>query len=495
MVEERRARGGVAPARMVGQGALLLLAAAMLGRAIYFVVITGGLIRWPFEAIGGEATMLHEAELLNRDLLSGLRTIYGPQAADRFVAGNYPPVYLLLWALKPGSVGYTTGRLLSLVSGFLAAGAGGFAIYRLLKGRGARWVRLGAAVLGGSAFFCTVPGFQQIIIAKPDMVALGFAALGLALFETVPGRRGTILAGVSFALGVLAKQSVGFALLAALIAAVRRGPRALITLVVTVGVIVLVVLGGLWLLAGPTLYERLITYNLRPWRQDRFDSLNGKFLRLTWPLIVPAVVYSLWAIRARAQSALTYYPLTALVVLLTVGSEGGARNYYIELCLAAGLGTALALGTLLTVKPALALPASVATLLVVGYFVFEAYFVFTRGNYVPEPPIRDADRLNRILAIVDAAPDPVLSDDVSYLAMRGRPVVIDDGFLCEVIREKGLWSNAAVVTAVQERRYSLVLTARQTTDAEIRRAWGDALVDALYANYDRTGPETFVPKR
>src|SRR3954454_19557324 len=216
-------------ARVAGLSALCLLAVVMTARALYYGWTALELVRWPHETHNGEAVMLYESQLLGRDFLGGLRALYGPQPAGGFVAGNYPPLYLTLWALKPGPSAFPTGRGLSLLAGLVAAVAGGIAVYAALPG--SRALRAGAGLLGGAAFICTIPVFQQISIAKPDMVALAFAACGLAIFELATGRRGYLLAGCCFGLALLTKQSIGLALAAAALAALRRGPRALLPLV------------------------------------------------------------------------------------------------------------------------------------------------------------------------------------------------------------------------------------------------------------------------
>ncbi|HEY8596917.1 MAG TPA: hypothetical protein VIL85_00725, partial [Thermomicrobiales bacterium] len=284
---------------------------------------------------------------------------------------------------------------------------------------------------------------------------------------------------------------------AAAIAALGRGPRTLLPFLAGASVTFGVVIGALWLLTGNTLFSHLLFYNTRPWRDDRFESLNGKFLTQHWPILVPALLYAAWGVWKRPKSALTYYPLTALLVLITVGAEGGARNYYVELCLAIGLGSALALGSSLAAKrprPMLS-GASVVLILLLGFYTGRAYTSFIIGQYVPTPPVQDGGELNALLAITDAAPDPILTDSISFLAIRNRPVVIDDDFLAMIVRDKGLWQTDGIVAALQAQRYPLVLTAKYKADDELRRAWGDAVVDALYANYDRTSPETFAPKK
>jgi hypothetical protein len=352
----------------------------------------------------------------------------------------------------------------------------------------------GAAVFGGAAFICTVPVFQQLSILKPDLLALAFAACGLALFETAPSRRGTVAAGICFALALLAKQSIGFALAAALIAALRRGPRPFLWLALTVAAALAVALGALALVAGPAVFEHLVLYNLRDWRDDRFEDLNRKFLGLHWPLLVPALAYAAWGLVSRPRSALTYYPLVALPVLITVGSEGGARNYYLELCLAAGLGAALAVGALLAARPAWASPLGAATLLLLGVYVVRTYTVLVTGAYVPEPLPKQAETYTQLLATVDTVPDPVLSDEPGYLAMRGRPVAVDDFFLQRQMRKAGLWDGDGIAEDLRARRYTLVVTSKTSDEEELRPQWGDAIVDALLEGYVQSGPDTFVPR-
>lgn len=494
--ERAGSRDNAVRLRRAAQIIFALLTLALVIRAGYYVRMVFPVLVWPHEAIGGEATMLYESTLLQRDPLGGLRALYGPQPADAFIAGNYPPLYLIFWALKPGASSFITGRSLSLLWGVIAAIAGGCAIFGALRGHATRPQRIIAGALGGAIFICTVPVFQQISIAKPDMSALGLAALGLACFENARGRRGIILAGLFFGAALLTKQSIGFALAAAFVASLRRGPKDALTLFLTTGLVGAVAIGFLYLLAGPTVIDHLITYNLRPWRQDRFESLNKKFLALHWLILAPALAYAFWGIARRGRSALTYYPIIALLVLYTVGSEGGARNYYIELCLAAGLAVALTLATLVLARPRWLLTLGTATFLLVAIYTVRTYTVLIAGAYVPAPPVVTGAERNRVLALADAAPDPILSDDVSYLAMRGRPAVIDDGFLSEHVRTIGLWSTAGIVANIQAHRYPLVLTPRSgDDDAILRRAWGNAVVDALYAYYERTGPDTFVPKR
>ncbi len=479
-------------AQWLGQGCLVVLAIFLVLRAGYYLWTALSMVTWPHEAHNGEGTLLYESQLIGRNLLAGYRALYGPQLADRFIAGNYPPLYYLLWALKPGPAALPTGRALSLLGGLVAACAGGFALWAVLPGRS--WQRIAAGILGGALFICTIPVFQQIGIAKPDMVALAFAACGLACFERASKQRGIALAGVCFGLALLTKQSIGLALAAATIAALRRGPRALFTLVVSTSVTFGVVIGALWLLAGTSLFEHLILYNTRPWRSDRFESLNSKFLTQHWPLLIPALGYAAWGIVRRSKSAMTYYPLTALLVLLMVGAEGATRNYYIELALAIGLGAALALATALGQSNWRTLLPGIVVLALLIFYAQRTYTSFIIGQYVPTPPVQDGGRLNELLSITDAAADPVLSDSVGFLALRGRPAVIDDDFLAMIVRQKGLWHPGGIVAALQAKAYPLVLTAKYTTDEELRRAWGDQVVDALYAHYQRTGPVTFAPK-
>lgn len=492
---ERAAVGGderaIALARRIVGAIVLALAALMALRAAYYCWTALTILRWPFEIHGGESTMLHESQLMDADFIGSLRAIYGPERADRFTAGNYPPIYLILWALDPGSSSYITGRALATLGGIAAAIAGGVAVAFTVEG--GRALRAGIGVLGGAAFLCTVPVFQQITIAKPDMTALAFAACGLAAYAVFPDRRGAIGAGFCCALAGLTKQSVGFAALAILIAATRQHWRVGLAFLLTCAATVAVALGTLWAFVGPTLYDHLITYNRRPWRQDRFIGLNEKFIGQHWPLLGAALLYTVWAVRRRPRSPLSYFPLTAAAVMVMVGSDGAARNYYVEFCLALGLAAALGVGSFLRAARPLAATLGAVSLLLVGIHLFRAYTLFIVGLYVPTLPLNERD-LNPTLQQVDAVRDPVLilADDPGYLVMRERPVVIDDPFLASLMIREGHWQPDEVIANLEARRYTLVL-AVATTDEEVRAAWGDRLADALLANYESYG-DGYLPK-
>src|SRR5215213_10219436 len=96
MADQRQvvARGrAVAVGQRAIQWAVLALAVIVTVRALYYCSTVLPILRWPFEIHGGESTMLYESQLLNpRDIAGSLRALYGPQQADRFVAGNYPPL-------------------------------------------------------------------------------------------------------------------------------------------------------------------------------------------------------------------------------------------------------------------------------------------------------------------------------------------------------------------------------------------------------------------
>lgn len=450
------------------------------------------IVRWPFAIHAGESTMLYESQLLDQNLLRGLWAIYGPTLPDRFLAGNYPPVYILLWKFSPGSAGYIAGRTLALLGGVVAAIAGGVAVTATVEGR---WFwRLIVGALGGALFLCTVPVLQQIGVAKPDMTALAFAACGLAIYALLPGWRGAVLSGICCALAGLTKQSVCFATLAIVIAAWRYHWRQAVIFAVSCGATVALALGALWTLVGPDLYEHLITYNLRSWRQDRFIVLTTRFLGQHWPVLLAAVLATVWAVWRRTRSPLGYFPLLSTVSFFMVGSDGAARNYYVELCLALGLVVALGVGDLLQQQRATYQIAGVVVAALIGLHLFRAYTLFTLGTYVPVIPLNDRDP-NPILQHVDQLPDPVLilGDDPGYLVMRGRPVSIDDLYLASLLIRNDTWHPSGIIDNLQHQRYSAVVALDVSLD-DLRASWGDELIDALLANYQRQ-QETYYPRR
>lgn len=476
--------------------ALSAITVAIFGRALFYAYTVLPLIRWPFEQVPGEGTMLFESQLLHGGFLSGLRTLYGPQVADRFIAGNYPPVYLLLWALKPGAAaGYPLGRLLSLAAGGVTAVAGGVAVARALSG--GPWVKTTAGILGGSLFIATVPVMQQLTIAKPDLVALAFAALALAAFEFRRERGGLVASGLLLGLALLTKQSLFFVAASLGIAALRGGRRDFVRFAAPLALAGIIAAGILLAVAGPSLFEHLVVYNRRGWGYERLLSLDAKFVKLHWPLLAASITYGLWGLRYRPRSPLTYFPLFALGTLVTIGIEGAYRNYYLELCLAMALGAAMALGTLAGSARAIALPGAILGVALVGTYAGILYTEITPAGYlanVQDPKqLERGDRFSKLLVRVDAAPDPVLSDEAGLLAMRGRVPVLDDPFLAKLMRDKGRWDASGVVAGLRARSYS-VFVPSVTDGRPLRVQWGDAFVDALEANYD-LGPDGVYTRR
>lgn len=476
--------------------ALGAITVAIFGRALFYAYSVLPLIRWPFEQVPGEGTMLFESQLLHRGLLSGLRALYGPQVADRFIAGNYPPVYLLLWALKPGAAaGYPFGRLLSLAAGGVTAVAGGIAVAHAVRGSG--WIKGLAGILGGSLFVATVPVMQQLTIAKPDMVALALAALALAVFEFRRERGGLVASGLLLALALLTKQSLFFVVASLAIAALRGGRRDLIRFMAPLTLTGIIAVAVLLAVAGTSLFEHLVLYNRRGWGHERLLALDAKFVKLHWPLLIASVAYGLWGLRYRPRSPLTYFPLFALGTLVTIGVEGAYRNYYLELCLAMALGAAMALGTLFGSARAYALPGALVGVVLVGTYAGILYTEITPAGYLAN--VRDpkqlerGDRFSKLLVRIDAAPDPVLSDEAGLLAMRGRVPVLDDPFLAKLMRDKGRWDASAVVAGLRARSYSLFIPS-VTDGRPLRVQWGDEFVDALESNYER-GPDGVYSRR
>lgn len=468
-----------------------LLAAALVARGLYFVWLAAAYIRWPYESTFGEGTLLAEALRLEGGVVAGLRAIYGPLAPDRFIAGNYPPLFIALWALKPGPAAFPTGRLLSIGAGVVAALAGAATVY--VTAPGPRPTRAIGAFLGAGALLCTLPVLQQLGVAKPDMVALALVACGLALFETLPSRRGAALAGIVFALALLTKQSAGFGLAAATLASLGRRPRQTVPLVGAAAATLLATLGGLFLVAGPSLYDHLVRFNVRSWHASQAWRFTERFTTLHWSLLTVALAVGAWSLVKRRDSAYAFYPFVALGVLPTAGSDGGGRLYYLELCLAMAIAAGLAVSYLLASRQRAAVPAAVATLLLLGLFTRTAYSEFRLGRYVPAPRTSDGGRIYLQLMRLDGTSDPVLSEEPGLVAMRRRDVIIDDSYLADVLRRRGLWDNAQIVAAVAEEQYNAIFV-RDTNEEILRARWGNAFVDALLAHYRDAGDATFVPR-
>ena len=394
------------------------------------------------------------------NLLAG--RLYAPLADYPHAIMHYTPLYhacvALLWRL--GLDPLLMGRLISLA----AAAALCWAVALLAAGglprEAPRGQRLFAGVAAASVLAAQPEMIEWSSLMRVDMLAVSLGTLGLAALQRHECSRLRLsLAGALFLAALLAKQNAVAPLIAGIgaLAAVRPGTALRLgTVLAAIGLAL--VLAAEWATAGEFLRHTVI-YNAARFRWDHSTEL---WLPLALKAAVPAAVgagYAAIKLRqvwrwGRGRHDPSAWTVLALGTDLAVGlalslgavKEGAGPNYMLPLLPPAAALTGLALAEASRRAPVLL--GLVAASLLAGL-----------ANY-PMPREAELAKHERegaeLLAIVRAAPGPVLSEDMTVLMRAGRPVPWEFGSITE-LSSLGLFDEAPLVRRFEEQYFDTLI--------------------------------------
>ena len=182
------------------------------------------------------------------------------------------------------------------------------------------------------------------------------------------------------------------------------------------------------------------------------------------------------------------YWLLNLAALVTTAKAGAAQNYLIEPWLATVLLAALALGALRERSPEIFLwwP---AVMLVAAAVALGAGH---DAAHLPRP-IRNPHLATEYLALdqaVEAAAGPILSENLSVLVRKGKPVLVEP-FGMLLLSRRGLWRPDRVVADCEAGRFALVVEEHRLRDIPGMAA----CLDRRYEEFSRLGPYDLLRPR
>jgi hypothetical protein len=433
--------------------ALYLIAAGAL--AAY------ALVTWTFALIDRRPVLYGEGAVANAARLARDGVAYLDVDAQRFVAANYPPLYLHL-----ASIGdpFVSGRIASIVATVLVA-AMVFAVARPAGRLAAAAIALGWLALAPVAIWGPA--------LKPDLVAFALTAVAVVTLD----RRRDLAAIAGFALifAALAKPTalLPAAALTAWLAWSDRGALARFGL----GAAVAMVAGAatIYLDSAPDVWRHVVTWNALSW------SAEQTVLLLVVAVVVLGVPLGIAALTRAPRGARGAYLAGAIGIAILGGREGATINYLLDLTVAVMLSLAaiaprLRLSTLL--------PLALLAQLVVGTFVLNPLRVVpgrvpTTGAW--SEPLRGAD----IAFHVDGR---YLVEDAGILVRLGISPVIDDLFLWSRLVDRGIIKPDPIVDQLRDGRIDAVIAEADlehldAAPAYERQRWAGLLVRAVLDRY------------
>jgi hypothetical protein len=328
------------------------------------------------------------------------------------------------------------------------------------------------------------PAREWGVFAKPDLLALAFSTAGL-LVASVASRR-VLWAAPLFALALLTKQTAVAAPLAVglwlLLTPGRRRQAVLLgglTAALTLGPLVVLELGPaevIW---------HLVVANARGWFWDRFDDIGLAFLEIYRPMLLATLLLPL-AWWRRPLTPLAYYLPLAVATMLAAGLPGSSRNYAIEAGLALAIGAGLAVGWLGQSRQRLARGLALGCVALIGWQAVVLWNLPER-TYGRRPPTAEATGRMRVMLNFlrnEAAPGPVLSENVGLVVQAGRPVEYNDPSLMYKLAMAGTWDQQPLLDQLTARHFAVIMTEiNLETSPERAGRWTPEMIAAIQANY------------
>ena len=419
------------------------------------------LVTWGFALVDRRSVLYGEGAVANAARLARDGVAYLDIDPERFVAANYPPLYLHI-----ASIGdpFVSGRIASIVATLLVAAivyvvarpAGRLVAIALALG----WLALAPVAIWGPA-------------VKPDLVAL---ALTAAAVVTLDRRRDlAALAGFALVFAALAKPTalLPAAALTAWLAWSNRDVLARFGF----GAAVAIAAGAInvYLESVPDVWRHVVTWNALSW------SAEQAVLLLVVGTVVLGAQLGIAALTRAARGARGAYLAGAIGIASLGGREGATINYLLDLTVALMLSLAAIAPRL---RPSVLLPLALLGQLVVGTLVINPLRVVpgrapSTGAW--SDPLRGGD----IAFHVDGR---YLVEDSGLLAKTGIPPVVDDLFLWSRLVDRGIIDAGPILNQIRDGRIDTVITETDLEHLDAapafkRQRWNGLLVGAVLERY------------
>ncbi|HEY3064007.1 MAG TPA: hypothetical protein VGL99_33975 [Chloroflexota bacterium] len=395
------------------------------------------LIGRPDETRYGESLIYdHAARLLRGEPL------YQPLDGPPYTVANYTPLYYYVVAGLRAvfGPGFAPGRLISLLSGIVAAMLAGY-----LAGRRTRalWPALAAAAL-----FCglgLVGPVPWIAAYKEDMlgVALGLACIAVLDVTAATSRFGVVLAALFGAGAFLTKQSLIGPALCGLVWLIACRPRSVPLYAGVVAGSVAATALALEASTGAFLANTVAGNTHQPFDPLTFQHNLGELVTFQ---IAPSAIALLALFGRRVlHDLLALNWLGSLVPLVPLGALGADYNYWLSFAAASaivasvvmweqrGRWTGVVAGLLLGVN------AIVGTQVVLRQVIGQPAYV------LGEPT--DSATFNGLVQRVQATAGTVLADPLDVVVLADRPILLEP-ILYSLFELDRSWDPAPMVQRV-----------------------------------------------
>lgn len=517
--------------RSISRALLLMALLLLLGYFIVYTAYAVNLMRFPFDYDQGEGF-----ELVDTILFSRGEWPYRDTETFPFYSSNYPPLFHVIaapfvWLFGPA---YWYGRLLGFLGTLVTAAAIAYAVYRDGARRGRGYLLI--AVLAGLAYLASNTVYHIGPLFRQHASMVMFETLAVVLLaqvneiENPRQRRRTLAAGLLLviAAGYTKQLAAVTALAVGLFLLIRQPRRALVWGAGAAAVGALIFVWMTWATNGEW-WRQAILANVNDLNVQQTVGLFRLWFALHGALIVPAVLLVIYELYFdRLSLYVLWFVLAAAINGAASGTWGGGDSYFATsiaaACILSGIFAARTLSggwyfpdnylSRRLVYPLRRFAPAITRVGLVGIPLL--YLVYGRAVlHLPthEPIFREvAQVLNlrpnalnglydsartpdgqfatgyadighfttqadidagwRIVAAVQAAAGPVISEDAAFSLAAGREVITNPTQLLN-LDKKGLYDGSQLIEMIETRDFGLIIFRAQFYPPRILRAIGD----------------------
>ncbi|MGB9625593.1 MAG: ArnT family glycosyltransferase, partial [Phycisphaerae bacterium] len=468
--------------RVVLFALLLALFGALVFRSVSYAA---DLLRYPYEWDEDEGYAI----LYAQRLLGG-KPIYVDFNALPMTSSCYPPVYPAVVALLVPRFGATliAGRLVSVA----ALGALVMLVAAAVRQETGRWGfgALAAAMVLGSPHVATWGPLSRL-----DSLMMFFVLAGLLLVRQFPRYRPALPAGLFLLLlACYTKYQAVVLALPAFWHVWRVGRRASVVAIAAFGLAGLAVLAGLLYWSDGRLWQSTVAAQATEYTADNLRELLLAFLSYHAILVAIAFGWVAYQIVRRDVDLWGALALASIPMLLLAGKRGASINYFMPSIVASAICAAVAMHRL-TRRIVPDAPAEAWRSIFMFTIALQAFIWWL--DPLLRPTTADRESGDRIMGLVRRTQGDILTERrIMFSLLAGREPPIDAcmlSFVYGVGREKPpgtdaatewevkpgarpLWNPAAMVQAIKEKRFPLIILAPPVL-------FPPEIVRAIEANY------------
>ena len=437
--------------------ALAAIIAVQIGILAYHLRVT---LAFPYDLNYGEGYVLFDAIRLAHG-----QPIYVDLQQFPMVRSPYPPLFPLIWsALVPlAGPALWPGRAIEVLGLFALAGIVGWNAWRACR---SIWPVVAAiGLLAASPFVYQWAGYARV-----DLLALAFAAGGVAAAQWVQGRRGLLLAALLCGLALWTKQTTITATVAIAIALVMRSRREGLEFVALVALPTAAIAAVLNAITGGEFVRHVILGNAS---NPVLPLRAAIYIAIFILLHLIAVAGGLWWLRRALggrPSPVAIYLVVALFASYSAGNGGSSVNYLIEPLVALALAVPFVWRAIQQTSPYAAPTFAILQLVLLFHWPNGFGTTYLGENAVGHTPTAGDWEIGAHLDdVVRSAQGEVIAEPAAFALRNGQQVYLQPIDL-RAEELHGRWQSGPLVEALASGRFSTVITAYNLFPSDAERA-------------------------